>query len=149
MMGSHELGVPVRLTLPLWLTLGRIAVIPLVLILLTTIGYALGARRIQGATAGESGPRVTVALRSAVGDVKENMRATGAVLAAGAYASATPALAALVVSAAGVAGYSSGERLYKFGLLAVVAVANSLQGWVIDERPVRPQNDAWWRGSCS
>jgi PST family polysaccharide transporter len=48
------------------------------------------------------------------------------------YANAPVPVATSLGTPVAAAGYSSGDKVYRYGLLAVVAVANSLQGWVLE-----------------
>lgn len=48
------------------------------------------------------------------------------------YSSAPVPMSAAVGGPVVAAGYGSGDRLYRYGLYAVVAFANALQGWVLE-----------------
>lgn len=47
------------------------------------------------------------------------------------YASTPVPMSAVVGGPLAAAGYGSGDRIYRYGLYAVVAFANALQGWVL------------------
>ncbi|GAB3804823.1 hypothetical protein GCM10028798_25790 [Humibacter antri] len=53
----------------------------------------------------------------------------------GAYSSAPVPIARATTGLAGVAGLVSADRVYRFGLTAVVVVGNALQGWVLECAP--------------
>ncbi|GAA4753760.1 hypothetical protein GCM10025783_28340 [Amnibacterium soli] len=55
-----------------------------------------------------------------------------AVLAGGVYSTIPVAVVGALAPVADVARYSSGDRLYRIGLLAIVALSNALQGWVAE-----------------
>ena len=111
---------------PLVLT-GQVWTYPAIL-LAVTVGTAVGATLHVGGCRG-LGPRSVLASRRA-------MRGQVPIAASSAigtlYTSTPLPIVGAVAPVAAVAGFTSGERLYRYGLFAVVALGNALQGWVLE-----------------
>jgi PST family polysaccharide transporter len=64
-------------------------------------------------------------------DLKDHLSAWLIEVTGNAYSSAPAPIAAAFEKAAVVAQYSSGDKLYRYSLMVLIALGNSLQGWVL------------------
>lgn len=77
--------------------------------------------------------------------LRSNAAAAGTQIAETSYGSSVVAIVGIAATTAATAELASGDKLYRFGLMAVVAVGNTFQGWVA-EVP-HPENRRRMRGS--
>lgn len=132
------LAVVVAAALLLWT--GQLWVYPAALLAATLGGVLAFGRRCVGgdpvrvARAARGTGRVG-ALRVAWRDSWQRWREGALSVAGGLYASAPLPLAALLTSVDDVAMMASGDRLYRYGLFAVIGLANGLQAWVLAAGP--------------
>lgn len=113
--------------LPIVVSTGQVLWYPALLLLFTVPAFAVHARRTAHADAlGDARPR---ALRS----VMRTLVPTAAIDATGnAYGSTAIPIATAGLSASDASAFASADRAYRIGTLAVVAVANAFQAWVLD-----------------
>ncbi|WP_210480599.1 lipopolysaccharide biosynthesis protein [Naasia sp. SYSU D00948] len=107
---------------------GELLLYPLLLALATVGGVIAYSHRI-----GRLSRRLL--RRNAFAALRSDWVSASTVVAASAYSSTSVALLGVTSPASAVAGYSSGEKIYRLGLLAVQALSNSLQAWVAEQRP--------------
>lgn len=121
--GPRLLGT--LLALPVVLITGSALPYPLLIGLATAIGVVAFTWR-HRPRGSSRWPRPSEAAGSVAGDVGP----AAAVTIAGAYSAAPVAIAGAVLSVGPLAAFVSAERIYRFALVAITALSDSLQGWV-------------------
>lgn len=144
---------------PAWLALydvgpkllGTLAALPLVLVTGSVFPYPLtiGAATAAGVLAftwrhrpegAERWPTLPQAARAVRGDAGP----AATVTIAGAYSAAPVAIAGAVLPVGPLAAFVSAERIYRFALVAVTALSDSVQGWVSEARGRVGRRRATW-----
>ncbi|MDY0830362.1 polysaccharide biosynthesis protein [Microbacterium sp. BG28] len=119
------------LALPFLLLTGQVFWYPLLLVALTVPAFAIHARLVSTGhdPAGVPARPTRRVLASLV--------PTAAIDAAGnVYGSTGIPIATVGLSASAASSFASTDRVYRIGLLAVIAVGNAFQAWVLDPRAV-------------
>lgn len=104
------------------------------LVLVATLWGAGAATRRLRAEAPADRPRYQPreAWHDVVSVIRTQASAAGSQIAGATYGGATVAIVGLFATTAATAELASGDKLYRFGLMAVVAVGNTFQGWVAE-----------------
>lgn len=113
------------LAVPAVLLTGSVLLYPLVITATTAVGIAVFTWRHRPRT-GETWPSP----REAAGSVVADAGPAATVTIAGAYSAAPVAIAGAVLPVAALAEFVSAERIYRFALVAVTTLSDSVQGWV-------------------
>lgn len=113
------------LAVPAVLLSGSVLLYPLVIAVTTAAGIAAFTWRHRPA-AGETWPSP----REAAGSVVADAGPAATVTIAGAYSAAPVAIAGAVLPVGALAAFVSAERIYRFALVAVTTLSDSVQGWV-------------------
>lgn len=71
--------------------------------------------------------------------LKSRLSVAGVDALGGVYISAPIPIAGATTDAAGAAGLSSADKFYRFGLIAITTVANTLQAWTLDPAATSPR----------
>lgn len=111
------------------LVTGETAYYAAALIVAPLIGVALFNRRISG----RFSPRWP-GLRVLRDDSLQHRSAWGVEVVGNLYANAPTPVAAALGTPISAAEYGSGDKVYRYGLLAVIAVSNAFQAWVLQGR---------------
>lgn len=113
--------------LPILAFTGQVLWYPILLLAFTVPAFAVHARRTAHSEAlGDAEPRGLLS-------VLRTLVPTAAIDATGnAYGSTAIPIATAGLSAADASAFASADRVYRIGTLAVVAVANAFQAWVLE-----------------
>lgn len=110
-------------------------VYPLSVLVASSLGIVALTRHLRrtvgaGVPRGEYGPGA--AWRDVGLVLRRDASAAGSQIAGAAFGATTVATVALVATTSATAEFGSADKLYRFALMAVVAVGNSFQGWVAE-----------------
>lgn len=104
--------------------------------LLVLVSSLAGTIAITARLRADSPRQEAYRLRNAWADCRTTLRrnaaAAGTQIAETSYGSSVLAIVGIVATTAATAELASGDKLYRFGLMAVVAVGNTFQGWVAE-----------------
>lgn len=128
--GPRLLGVLVAAVALLW---GAPLITYPVIVLVTSLGGTVAATLRLRADARGAGPYTWSAIvRDCTDTLRSQMAAAGTQIAGATYGGATVAVVGVFATTAATAEFASADKLYRFSLMAVVAVGNTFQGWVAE-----------------
>jgi O-antigen/teichoic acid export membrane protein len=124
---SSPVAASMVLAIPALLLTKNLVFYPTLLIAGTVVGLLLMQRSLYG-------KKPAPALRSLGlgGAFRRNLSPALIDITGGAYASAPVPTARVVDGISAAAGVASADRIYRFGLVAIVVLGNALQGWVLE-----------------
>src|SRR5665647_3809616 len=110
---------------------------------LLLVGNVLGLLMFHRQLTGAVHERTCMGFRSWVGQLRTEWHA-GVLSLAGSIFSSAPVPLVTALSASTTAGsFASADKMYRFGLLGIIGLANGVQGWVLAPRPGRGRRRVW------
>jgi O-antigen/teichoic acid export membrane protein len=122
--------VGVVLSVVLLVMTGNVLVYPL-----TVLGAGLAGLLLFSVRVGRVHERGQWQVRSVLGGLWRDRAAVFAVGIAGVYSTTPILLMSFVLPVGALARFSSADRFFRMGLLAIISLGNAVQGWVAEDQP--------------
>lgn len=122
------------LSVPLMMLTGQVVFYPLALVVATVCGRLAFRKRVFGSIS-----LAPPAYGSVISEIRAGVGAGGSVTLNNAYNSATIPISSVLFSADLAAGITSADKLYRYAMIPISVLCDSLQAWVLDRDAVDPE----------